>query len=78
MAGFFGGRNFVVSANGVLKQEPVIVSKFVPLGMMLPVQEQPVEEKKTEKSFEFLPSLIFAGLLIASIWYICWGWEMFR
>lgn len=56
------------------EKEPVIVSKFIPIGMMFPVENKPVEEVTPEKEFRFLPALLWALLLVLSGWFILFGW----
>lgn len=58
------------------KKEPEIALRFIPIGFMLPAQEQPVEEKKIESAGWFGPAAFFTILI--GIWYICYGWELWK
>src|SRR5574342_378200 len=71
--------DFFMDSNGTLKEEPTIVSKFMPLQAVLLITQQAVEEKQAEpekKSLGFVPSLILAGILIALGWWITFGWTV--
>lgn len=60
----------------VKKDEPVIGSKFYPMGFMVPV-EQPEEVKEVETSSNG-HLVFFALIILAAIWFIATGWEFFR
>lgn len=66
-----------MSDNGVVKKdEPVIGSRFVPLGVMLP-EQKPEEIKEVETSSNG-HLVFFALIILAAIWFIATGWEFFR
>ncbi|MCC6581879.1 MAG: hypothetical protein IT440_15725 [Phycisphaeraceae bacterium] len=62
-----------MSDNGVVKKdEPVIGSRFIPLGVMLPEQKQDeVKEVETSGNGHLV---FFALLVVAAIWFITVGW----
>ena len=59
----------------IQEEKPIAVQKFYPIGIMIQeTPEQKTEEEKTSSAGKW----ILAMIIIAGMWYITIGWEMFK